>query len=176
MKKLLAAVLLAFLVSPVFADDYSADRAKIENLMAKYIFALDWQDGEAYASTFTEDGVLDSAGGMTQGRKALREMVEKLRAAGEKRRAEDKSGLRPSRARHTVSNVFIEVDGNTARARAYWLHYNNNSPDRKGAVDSFGHYEDDLVKQNGQWLFKKRHVFNEQRAERAATDRFPLTK
>lgn len=173
MKKL-AALLLVASVAPVCADDYASDRAKIENLMAKYIFALDWQDGEVYASTFTEDGVLDSAGGVVQGRKAIREMIEKLRAAGDKRFAEDKTGLRRARARHTVSNVFIEVNGDTARARAYWLHYNNNNPERSGVVDSFGHYEDELVKQNGQWLFKKRHVFNEQRAQRAAPDRFPL--
>jgi uncharacterized protein (TIGR02246 family) len=173
MRKLAAVLLLAFGSSAVAAD-YASDRAQIENLMAKYIFALDWQNGEILASTFTEDGILDSAGGVTQGRKALREMIEKLRANTEKRRAEDKSGLRPARARHTVSNVFIEVTGNTARSRAYWLHYGNNNPDRKGVVDSFGHYEDELVKLNGQWLFKKRHVFNEQLAHRASTDRFPL--
>jgi hypothetical protein len=30
-----------------------------------------------------------------------------------------------------------------------------------------GHYEDELVKRNGKWLFKKRKVFNESLPNRA---------
>jgi hypothetical protein len=30
-----------------------------------------------------------------------------------------------------------------------------------------GHYEDELVKQNGKWLFKKRKVFNESQQNKA---------
>ena len=54
------------------AIQYAADRAEIEDLQARYMFALDWQDGAAYASTFAEDGVLDWAGGIVQGRAAPR--------------------------------------------------------------------------------------------------------
>ena len=38
---------------------YAEDRAEIEDLMARYLFAMDWGDFDAYAATFTEDGVLD---------------------------------------------------------------------------------------------------------------------
>lgn len=38
---------------------YAEDRAAIEHLMARYLFALDFFDADAYASCFTEDGVLD---------------------------------------------------------------------------------------------------------------------
>ena len=31
----------------------------------------------------------------------------------------------------------------------------------------FGHYEDELVKVNGHWLFKRRHVYNESEPNRA---------
>ena len=34
-----------------------------------------------------------------------------------------------------------------------------------GAPSRNGHYEDELVKVNGQWLFTKRRIYNEQRAE-----------
>jgi hypothetical protein len=30
-----------------------------------------------------------------------------------------------------------------------------------GTVDFFGHYEDELVKVNGQWLYARRHIYNQ---------------
>lgn len=46
----------------VFAQgrsSYAEDRAAIEDLQARYLFALDFHDPDLYVSTFTEDGVLD---------------------------------------------------------------------------------------------------------------------
>ena len=73
---------------------YAEDRAKIEDLQARYLFALDFRDAEAYAATFAEDGVLDYGAGKIKGRQAIREMVAGLRANAERQQAEDKSGLR----------------------------------------------------------------------------------
>jgi len=36
-----------------------------------------------------------------------------------------------------------------------------SGPDGRGGVDFFGHYEDDLVKVKGQWLFARRRIYNE---------------
>jgi len=57
------------------------------------------------------------------------------------------------------------AEGNTASGRSYWFHYSNDNPDRRGVFDGFGHYEDELVKVNGKWLFTKRTIFNEGRDE-----------
>ncbi|MEO5597256.1 MAG: nuclear transport factor 2 family protein [Novosphingobium sp.] len=43
---------------------YADDRAEIEDLMARYLFALDFFDADTYADTFTQDGVLDWAMGI----------------------------------------------------------------------------------------------------------------
>jgi hypothetical protein len=59
----------------------------------------------------------------------------------------------------------IKVDGNKAAGRSYWFHYSNDNPQRKGVFDGFGHYEDELVKTNGKWLFTKRKIYNEGRDE-----------
>jgi 3-phenylpropionate/cinnamic acid dioxygenase small subunit len=75
------------------------------------------------------------------------------------------AGLRPAAARHNISNIVIKVDGNKAVGRSYWVHYSNDNPQRKGVFDGFGHYEDELVKSNGQWLFTKRKIYNEGRDE-----------
>ena len=45
------------------------------------------------------------------------------------------------------------------------FHYSNNNPERKSIFDGYGHYEDELVKVNGQWLFSKRRIYNEGRAD-----------
>jgi hypothetical protein len=56
----IAVLLLTAASSPRSTQtSYADDRAEIENLQARYIFALDFRDADTYASTFTEDGVLD---------------------------------------------------------------------------------------------------------------------
>ena len=51
---------------------FAADRAEIRDLMARYLFAMDYHDADAYAGCFTEDGVLDYAMGQLEGRAAIR--------------------------------------------------------------------------------------------------------
>ena len=62
-------------------------------------------------------------------------------------------------------NIALEVDGHKATRRGFWFHCATDSPKRAGVFDGFGHYEDDLVKVKGRWLFAKRRIYNENRAE-----------
>ncbi|HXZ68036.1 MAG TPA: nuclear transport factor 2 family protein, partial [Alphaproteobacteria bacterium] len=59
---------------------YAEDRAQIENLQARYMFAIDWLDAERYAETFTEDGELDWARGVLKGRATILAQFGTLRA------------------------------------------------------------------------------------------------
>lgn len=153
---------------------YAQDRAMIEDLQARYLFALDFRDADAYAATFAEDGVLDYGAGKIQGREAIREMVANLRAAAEQQRAADTSGLRPAAGRHNITNIVLDIDGDRARGTAYWFHMGNANPERAAQITSFGHYEDELVKVNGEWLFSLRKIYNEQVAEWAAGAENPV--
>jgi len=54
------------------------------------------------------------------------------------------------------------VEGNRARSVAYWFLMVNDNAERKSQLDSYGHYEDELVKVNGQWLFSLRKIYNEE--------------
>ena len=158
-----------------FAEgNYAEDRAKIEDLQARYLFALDFRDADAYAATFTENGVLDYGAGKIQGRQAIREMVAGMRATADKQRAEDKSGLRPAAGRHNISNIVLDIDGNRATGTAYWFHMGNANPQRGAQLNSFGHYEDELVKVDGEWLFSLRKIYNEQVAEWVAGFENPI--
>ena len=58
--------------------------------------------------------------------------------------------LRPSAGRHQITNIVIKVNGNKAMSRSAWFHVGNDNPERRNTIGGFGHYEDDLVKVNGQ--------------------------
>jgi hypothetical protein len=158
-----AAVMLTLVVTSITkaADtSYAEDRAAIENLQARYLFAMDFGDPDLYVTTFTEDGILDVGSGEIKGRKAIRDVIAKMPNS-----RTTENGLRPASGRHNISNIVLKVTGNKATGRAYWFHYSNNNPERRGVFDGYGHYEDELVKVNGQWMFTKRRIYNEGRAE-----------
>jgi 3-phenylpropionate/cinnamic acid dioxygenase small subunit len=168
----LAVVGLSFVV-PAEASSYAEDRARIEDLQARYMFALDWRDADAYAACYTEDGVFDWAQGVERGRPAIHAAVLAMRAADARRASLDKPGLRPSRMRHVITNAVLKINGNTARGRAYWIELNDNNEERKATVGAYGYYEDELVKEHGEWLFKKRTIYNEQIATRTGPAELP---
>ena len=67
--------ILAVSCAPVDTDtktsSYAEDRAQIENLQARYLFALDFFDMDTYVSTFTEDGILDIIAYQAKGRESI---------------------------------------------------------------------------------------------------------
>ena len=150
-----------------YDSPYAQDRAEIEDLQARDLFALDWQDADAYAACFTEDGVLDWAGSVAKGREAIRAEVRGMRAAFAKKEAAD-APRRPSRLRHFVTNVVLQVRGDAATETAYWLEVNNEVRDRWPFVGGYGHYVDPLRRVNGRWLYTSRKIYNEIMDSRAA--------
>jgi SnoaL-like domain len=155
----LAAVALACVAGIAHAG-YGDDRALIEDLQARYLFAFDFGDPEGYAGTFAPDGILDFGWGEIKGREAIAKFIVDGRKRTEEARAKTPAGQRPNVGRHIISNIVIKVDGNKARGQAYWSHM-TSGPDGRGGVDFFGHYEDELVKVNGEWLFARRRIYNE---------------
>jgi ketosteroid isomerase-like protein len=133
---------------------YAEDRALIEDLQARYLFALDFFDLDTYVATFTEDGVLDIIEYQVKGRDAIRKAIEESRAVFD-------HSASTATGRHNITNIIIKVEGDKASGRAYWFHYSNNNPEKKAVFDGYGHYEDEMVKINGQWLFSKRVIYNE---------------
>jgi hypothetical protein len=141
------------------AGSYADDRSEIEDLQARYLFALDFRDPDVYVSTFTEDGILDVGSGEIKGREAIKQTIARMPQPAVT------PGMRPAVGRHNISNIVVKIDGNKATGRAYWFHYSNDNAKRAGVFDGFGHYEDDLVKVKGRWLFAKRRIYNENRDE-----------
>lgn len=140
---------------------YAEDRAQIENLQARYLFALDFFDMDTYVSTFTEDGILDIIAYQAKGREEIRKKLEEARPTFDQSAGDNPKGPYPATGRHNITNIVLKIDGDKAVGRSYWFHYGNNNPERKGVFDGYGHYEDEMVKVNGQWLFSKRVIYNE---------------
>jgi ketosteroid isomerase-like protein len=165
MNKLFAAALLV--VAPLAWAGYADDRAQIENLSNKYMVAVDAGDIETVMSTWAEDGVLEWVNGTEVGKAAIRKAMSGFGGA---RKVEIPEGAtsRP-RTRHQIINHVIDIsaDGKTAKTTAYWFAITNNNPEKEVKLLYFGHYEDDLARVNGKWLFKKRRVFNESQNNKA---------
>jgi len=166
MKKwIIAFAALSATITGTALAGYADDRAEIENLSNRYMVAVDAGDIETVMSTWAEDGVLEWVNGVERGKAAIRKAMSNFGGA---RKVEVPAGAtsRP-RTRHQIINHVIDVNGNTAKTIAYWFALTNNTPQKDVQLLYFGHYEDQLVRVNGKWLFKERKVFNESQPNRA---------
>ena len=144
---------------PHYQPGYAEDRAEIEDLMARYLFAIDYNDWDSYVETFAPDGVLEFASGTSVGRPAIREMVAKF-ATGIGRFYHTEDG-KPAKLRHVILQSVVRIQGDHAWARSLWLEMANHGPGDTMKMGTYGLYEDELKKVKGQWFFAKRNVLNE---------------
>ena len=122
------------------------EKDAIRELMAEYCFCLDNDRFADMAALFTEDGTWDTAFGKGTGHDGVEALVRRLRSS---------PGAR-HRAIHHVTNIVIKLDGN---ARDRLLQLGDGAEQRAGAEDRFSRQlHDDLVKQDGQWLFHYRKI------------------
>jgi hypothetical protein len=142
-----------------YSPSYGQDRAEIEDLMARYLFAIDYADWDAYVATFAPDGELTFASGTSKGHDAIRKAVTDF-AKGIGKFYHTADG-KPAKLRHIILQSAIRVEGNRAWARSQWLEMANHGEGDQPKIGTYGEYEDELVKVGGRWLFARRNVLNE---------------
>jgi 3-phenylpropionate/cinnamic acid dioxygenase small subunit len=125
----------------------SEDKDAIRELLAEYCFRLDGGQFADMAALFTEDGTWETAFGKATGRASIADFARGLRERGPQPRP---------RGVHLTTNIVIALDGDSARVRSNWTVVQNGASGPK--VSSGGAYADELVKQNGNWLFRYRKI------------------
>ena len=123
------------------------DKDAIRELMAEYCFRLDDGRYEDMAALFTGSGTWDTAFGKATGRVAIAELAAAIRA---------RAGADRPRAAHLVTNIVITLDGDRARVRSNWMVMQNSPEGPK--IGSGGAYADEVVRQDGRWLFQYRKI------------------
>ena len=136
------------------------DRIAVEDVMARYVWAVDSLDADGYVAVFTEDAVIDSNGNISKGHAQIRKIVTDLI----KRRDDNKAqGLATSNLYHMISNVRITFPkSDEAVHYSYWQTVRRDKDGRMIAA-AMGRSEDHLVKRKGAWLiqFRKLTVFTD---------------
>jgi uncharacterized protein (TIGR02246 family) len=114
------------------------DRVEMTQLVARYNHAADAGDAEAFADTFTPDGVFKKDGAPeVVGRDALVAMVR---------------ARVPGNARHWTLNLVIDGEGERATMLADFALL------RENRIELSGRYRNELVKLDGAWKFARREL------------------
>lgn len=131
------------------------DRAEIEELVTRYVTALDTLDADAYANVFTEDAVYEVTGTVYRGRPAIRKIVTDLQ---ESRARNEAQGTSSPALYHVMSNSSIElVDDDEARHMSY-AQTVRQAESGQFVAGFMGRYEDVIVKRDGRWQILSRKL------------------
>jgi len=159
------ATLIVFLIAPALVTAQEnlgtyEDRIAVEDVMTRYVWAVDSLDADGYVAVFTDDAVIDSNGTISKGHGEIRGIVTSL----SKRRDDNKAkGLPAANLYHVISSVRITFPKpGEALHQSYWQTVRRDKDGRMIAA-AMGRSEDRLVKRNGTWLiqFRKLTVFTD---------------
>jgi uncharacterized protein (TIGR02246 family) len=154
------AAVVAFLITPVLVTAQGNlgtydDRVAVEDVMARYVWAVDSLDPDGYVAVFTEDAIIDSNGSISKGHEEIRKIVTGLI----QRRDDNKAkGLPTANLYHVISSVRITFPKpGEALHQSYWQTVRRDKDGRMIAA-AMGRSEDRLVKRNGRWLIQWRKL------------------
>ncbi len=126
-----------------------ADRLAILELAARYNHAIDSGDADAWAATFTPDGVFETARDNVAGSAALAQFATAFHE-------------RLPGSRHWNDNHVIDADADDGPDRATHRCYLQLLRTGKDAgIITTGRYEDRLRRVDGQWRFVHRKVLSD---------------
>jgi uncharacterized protein (TIGR02246 family) len=133
----LALVATSAFAAPMTAEDYF----EIQQLYAKYNHAIDSGNADAYADTFTPDGVFNN----NAGREALKKFIETW--VGQ---------MKGATRQHWNTNLMITGDSKTAKGSVYLMLVDLGT--KPASIMTMAMYDDELVKTPQGWRFTKRQT------------------
>ncbi len=116
----------------------------IAEVLIRYATGIDRRDWELFRTCFADPCHLDYPGIGTWGSvDAITEFM-----------ASSHAGM--GHTMHRISNIAIDVDGDTARARCY-VDGVLMAPDGRSGLNPLGYYDDELVHTADGWRIARRH-------------------
>jgi hypothetical protein len=123
------------------------DRLDIEELFARYCWALNTGDIDGVLACFTADGFLEHPPqGRFNGHAAIRAIVEELWYA--------RPGWFVGR-QHLANHFLMQRAGEGVRVKAYWTIAQRDMESMQMYLFSLGHWNNLCIRQNDVWLFKE---------------------
>jgi len=126
------------------------DRVAIQDLIAQYCWALDTGDVETFVSCFTPDAVLVEEvfedPDVWKGHEGLRELIEHYA---------NSAGF-PGRQHH-VTQTQVTGDAHQCHVRSFAF-VTECRGEPPYTIRFTGYYEDQVVKVDGEWLFRERYI------------------
>lgn len=125
------------------------DREAIRALILAYGTAHDHRDYKTFASLFATNGEWIGGLGSAKGPEAIFELMDRT------------IGHNPQPAGsgtyHVLTNDQIVLDGDRASATTKWIYI---TPGDDGAPKTvfLGHYDDEFIRENGEWKFLRREA------------------
>lgn len=119
---------------------YLIDHEEIRQLAARYVFAFDTRDEQAYINCWTEDGFSERMH-YTPNFRGHDQLATLVRVF-------------PVEGRHLTTDHVIDVTGDTAKMKSYLLYMDMEK--QPCEISMIGVYYDDLVRTADGWKFKQR--------------------
>ncbi len=117
------------------------DERALQQLMARYVDAVNRRDSQAWARTWAEDGTWSIAGMEVTGRQAILDLWQQLMTGFEF------AVLMPA-------SSLLEIDGNSATGHCYLQEFTRDLEGERNLALS--RYLDSYAKKKGQWYFQRR--------------------
>jgi len=152
-----ATILIVSLAKPVPAQQVTMetmlDHIQIEDLLTRYYYDLSRSNAHELSEYFTEDALLDVDGTVARGRAEIAKLY------GTPEPGSKQPAPAPTRRMHMLlNNPIITVKGNTATAHLIWTGVVDEGIGKLPQIAEQGREDDELVKQNGKWLIKRRYI------------------
>ncbi|MGB9067964.1 MAG: nuclear transport factor 2 family protein [Candidatus Acidiferrales bacterium] len=161
LRMVILTLLAAALLSPAAARAQESAAARLQRLedieeirtvLIDYGRYLDAHDLVSYANLFAADGEWVGGFGTGKGPAGVLALMQKNLGATSTNRA--------GSTYHLLTNFLIDVHGDTATAWSRWNFVTAGS-DNSPKIMYGGHYDDTLVREGGQWKFKRRIAVND---------------
>jgi uncharacterized protein (TIGR02246 family) len=125
------------------------DREDIRALILAYGAAHDHRDYKTFASLFAKEGEWVGGLGSAKGPDAIFELMDRTIGHDPKPNG--------SGTYHVMTNDQIKIEGDRASATTKWI-YLTPGPDNAPRMVFLGHYDDQFVRENGEWKFLRREA------------------